>query len=53
MNDLRVWYLLAGLILVSFGDERAFSPWAMGIPFSVGQFLVAGILLASARKGEE
>ena len=47
-----VWYLLTGLILISFGDARAFSPWAMGIPFGVGQLLVAGVLLWSAKKGE-
>lgn len=47
-----VWYLLTGLICISFGDGRAFSPWAMGIAFGVGQMLVAGILLESARKGE-
>ena len=48
-----VWYLLTGLILISLGDARAFSPWAMGVPFGVGQMLVAGVLLASGRKGEE
>jgi hypothetical protein len=47
-----IWYLLTGLILVSFGDARAFSPWAMGIPFGVGQGLVAGILWWSTKKGE-
>jgi hypothetical protein len=47
-----VWYLLTGLISISFGDGRAFSPWVMGIAFGVGQMLVAGILLESARKGE-
>jgi hypothetical protein len=47
-----VWYLLTGLISISFGDGRAFSPWVMGIAFGVGQMLVAGILLKSARKGE-
>jgi hypothetical protein len=47
-----VWYLLTGLVLISFGDARAFSPWAMGIPFGGGQLLVAGILLWSGRKGE-
>ena len=48
-----VWYLLTGLILISFGNARAFSPWAMGIPFGVGQLIVAGILLWSGRKAEE
>jgi hypothetical protein len=47
-----VWYLLTGLILISLGDARAFSPWAMGIPFGIGQSLVAGVLLWSGRKGE-
>lgn len=47
-----VWYLLTGLMLISFGDARAFSPWAMGIPFGGGQLLVAAILLWSARKGD-
>jgi hypothetical protein len=47
-----VWYLLTGLVLISFGDARAFSPWAMGSPFGGGQLLVAGILLWSGRKGE-
>jgi hypothetical protein len=47
-----VWYLLTGLISISFGDGRAFSPWVMGIAFGVGQMLVAGILLWSGWKGE-
>jgi len=38
------WYLLTGLIDVALGGTRALSPWAMGIPFGIGQFLVAGIL---------
>jgi hypothetical protein len=46
------WYLLTGLMLISFGDARAFSPWAMGIPFGGGQLLVAAILLWSGRKGD-
>lgn len=52
MVGAGVWYLLTGLILISFGDVRTFSPWAMGIPFGLGQFMVAAILLWSARKGE-
>ena len=39
------WYLLTGLFCFSLGDNRALSPWAMGIPYGVGQILVAGILL--------
>jgi hypothetical protein len=38
------WYLLTGLACIALGDARAFSPWAMGIPYGAGQMLVAGIL---------
>lgn len=40
-----IWYLIAGLtcIVVQSG-EKTFSPWTMGIPFGVGQLLVAAIL---------
>ena len=49
-----VWYLLSGLVCLSFGDARALSPWAMGIPYGVGQMLVAGVLmLASEGAGSE
>jgi hypothetical protein len=38
------WYLLCGLFCIAVGDARALSPWAMGVPFAVGQSLVAAIL---------
>jgi len=42
---VAVFYLIAGLITVALArGEWAFSPWAMGIPFGVGQFLAAGVL---------
>jgi hypothetical protein len=44
------WYMLTGLFCIALGDGRALSPWAMGIPFGVGQMLVAGILLQAARE---
>jgi hypothetical protein len=44
-----VWYLASGLACISLGDSRALSPWAMGIPYGVGQALVAGILLMSSK----
>jgi fumarate reductase subunit D len=46
-----VWYLLAGLLSIRLGDNRAFSPWVMGISFGAGQLLVAGILLMAAKEG--
>jgi len=39
------WYLITALVCISLGDSRALSPWAMGIPYAVGQSLVAGVLL--------
>lgn len=47
------WYLTTGLVCVSLGNGRAFSPWAMGIPYGTGQVLVAGILLFTAREAGE
>jgi len=47
------WYLLSGLSCITFGDSRALSPWAMGIPFGAGQLLVAAILLFTAREGSD
>jgi ABC-type cobalamin transport system permease subunit len=42
------WYLLTGLASISLADNRALSPWVMGISFGAGQFLVAAILLFAA-----
>jgi len=40
-----VWYLAAGLFCLATGSAgRSLSPWAMGIPFGVGQLLVATVL---------
>ncbi|HEY2676134.1 MAG TPA: hypothetical protein VGI65_04135 [Steroidobacteraceae bacterium] len=40
-----IWYLVAGLTcLVLQSGPKNFSAWSMGIPFGVGQLLVAGVL---------
>jgi hypothetical protein len=45
MFAVGVWYLAAGLMcLLVGGVTRTLSPWMMGIPFGVGQLLVAGVL---------
>jgi hypothetical protein len=42
MFAVGLWYLAAGLVcLVVASGSRELSPWAMGIPFGVGQLLVA------------
>jgi hypothetical protein len=46
-----VWYMLTGLVCIGLADNRALSPWAMGIPYGVGQLLVAAVLLFTAPEG--
>jgi ABC-type cobalamin transport system permease subunit len=45
------WYLVTGLTCLALADNRALSPWAMGIPYGAGQLLIAGILLFAAKEG--
>jgi hypothetical protein len=45
MFAVGVWYLAAGLFcLATGGAARSFSPWTMGVPFGIGQLLVAAVL---------
>jgi hypothetical protein len=45
MFGVGVWYLAAGLFcLAAGGATQSLSPWTMGIPFGVGQLLVAAVL---------
>lgn len=39
-----IWYLGCGLACLALGQSDPLSPWLMGIPFGVGQLLVACIL---------
>lgn len=48
-----IWYLVAGLAVLAWAQgEQALAPWAMGVPFTVGQLLLAAILQWSARRDE-
>jgi hypothetical protein len=39
------WYLTTGLICIAGGsNEDSLAPWRMGVPFGVGQLLMAGLL---------
>ncbi len=39
------WYFVSGcVVLMMAASEHAVSPWFMGIPFAVGQFLLAGVI---------
>jgi hypothetical protein len=45
MFAVGVWYLAAGLYCLAAGSaDRVLSPWSMGIPFGIGQLLVAAVL---------
>jgi hypothetical protein len=45
MFAVGVWYLGAGLCsVIAASGTRTFLPWTMGIPFGVGQLLVAAVL---------
>jgi hypothetical protein len=46
-----IWYLLTGLGCIALAGDGALSPWAMGVPFGVGQLLVAAILLLGTSEG--
>jgi hypothetical protein len=47
------WYLLTGLSCLALGDNRALSPWAMGLPYAAGQIIVAGILLFYSQEAKD
>ncbi len=51
MMAAAVWYLGTGLACVALGDGRALAPWAMGVPFGVGQLLIAAVLLLPHPEG--
>ena len=47
---VAAFYLGTGLICLSIGDS-ALSPWAMGLPFGLGQSLAAAILYWNLERG--
>jgi hypothetical protein len=45
MFAVGIWYLASGFACLMLGSgPRILSPWEMGIPFGVGQLLVAAVL---------
>jgi len=45
MFAVGLWYLAAGLCSLMVGSgPKVFLPWTMGVPFGVGQLLVAAVL---------
>jgi hypothetical protein len=45
MFAVGLWYLVAGLVCLTLeSGARELSPWSMGVPFGIGQLLVATVL---------
>lgn len=45
MFAVALWYLVAGLACLAIeGGPHELSPWTMGVPFGIGQLLVAAVL---------
>src|SRR5262245_32510765 len=54
MFAVGVWYLAAGLASLAFANaEQSLSPWAMALPFGLGQFMMATILYRSGKNHAE
>jgi len=54
MYMVGVWYLAAGLTCLALGSvAEEVSPWAMGVPFGIGQLLVAAVLRFGYREAHE
>jgi hypothetical protein len=54
MHVIGGWYLAAGLACLAFANgENAFSPWAMGVPYGIGQLLVAAVVYHSAGENDD
>jgi hypothetical protein len=48
------WFMATGVLCLTMGSgERAFSPWEMGIPFGIGQLLIAAVLRFGYRETDE
>jgi hypothetical protein len=45
------YYIVAGFVVLALtADTRTLSPWAMGLPFAIGEFLVAAILYSASER---
>ncbi len=54
MSGIAVFYLITGVTTLAFAQgERALSPWAMGLPFGVGQLLAAVVLYRTLERDHD
>src|ERR1700704_2238079 len=48
-----VWYLVTGLASLAFANGAyAFSPWAMAVPYGIGQLFIAAVLYWSVGESD-
>ena len=53
VHYVAAWYFVAGMVvLILCSDGRWLSPWAMGIPFIIGQFAMAGVLHTASERND-
>ena len=53
MFAVGVWYLAAGLVSLALSSgAEAFSPWIMGLPFGVGQLLMAVVFIRNSEAAD-
>jgi hypothetical protein len=51
---VAIFYLTCGLLSLAVArNEAAFSPWAMGLPFGIGQLLAAAVLYRTLECSDE
>lgn len=51
---VAVFYLISGALTLTLArGQYALSPWAMGIPFGVGQFYAAGVLYSTLERRDD
>jgi hypothetical protein len=54
MFGVAVFYLIAGLCTLALAQEsRALNPWAMGLPFGIGQLLAAAVLYRTLERDHD
>lgn len=54
MAVVGAWYLVCGLaVLALSADDRGLAPWAMGLPFGIGQLLFAAVLHGALGGGHD
>jgi hypothetical protein len=46
-------FLVTGVAAMAIGDARALQPWVMGVPFALGQLMIAAVLRFDAAAEED